>query len=186
MKISKLAIILFLGLSTICSAFAESERKYSGKDWYEQGIKYGQQGDLENALKCFQKLIEIEPANASGYINAGKVYGLQRNFNEAIKYLEKAIELDPRFLEAYINLGAIYERMGDYNNAIKYAQKALELNAGHPAAHFNLGFAYLMNGDKESTLKEYHELKRLKQDSWAERLEKCIVRREAELRKGIN
>ncbi|MDP2940627.1 MAG: tetratricopeptide repeat protein, partial [Candidatus Omnitrophota bacterium] len=113
------------------------------EDYFKLGINYFEQGNSSEAIRYFQKAIELAPDFAASYYNLGVVYYAQGNLSEAIKYYQKAIELDPNLAQAYINLGAAYTEQGDLSEAVKFLQKAIEIAPRfYPQAYMNLGLVY--------------------------------------------
>lgn len=63
---------------------------------FEKALLQQQLGDYANALKGYLKVIELEPQNASAYLNAGQIYyGIQNFIASKIQY-EAAAKLLPK------------------------------------------------------------------------------------------
>jgi tetratricopeptide (TPR) repeat protein len=61
--------------------------------WCNKGVALGNQGHLEEALKCFDSALEIDSRYAQAWYNKGvALYHLKRHV-EARQALEKAAEL---------------------------------------------------------------------------------------------
>ena len=176
MRVVPLLILTFFLLTTNLS-FSKSEINQPASYYNELGIKYGEEGDFDNAIENFHKVIQINPKYTSAYVNLGIIYGKMGKYDMAIENLKKALELNPHLQEAYINLGAIYEKQGVYDKAVEYAQKALLLNRNNAIATYNLGYAYLMKGNKDLALEQYKKLKEMKQDKLADRLQDKIIQK---------
>ena len=93
-------------------------------------LAYLKMGKKQEALKEFQKAIEIRPINANPYYNLGVYYGDNGDMDTAISYLEKAVEIEPEFYWAYMILSRVYERKGWQEKSkeayLKYAERALK------------------------------------------------------------
>jgi tetratricopeptide (TPR) repeat protein len=50
----------------------------------------------EEALECFNKIIEIDPEQYRAHIKIGLTLCAMGNHGEAIKCFDKAIQIDPR------------------------------------------------------------------------------------------
>ncbi len=60
-------------------------------------------GRNEEAIKDYDKAIELNPQYAKAYNNRGKAKAKLGRNEEAIKDYDKAIELNPQLAEAYNN-----------------------------------------------------------------------------------
>ncbi|MFQ5480533.1 MAG: tetratricopeptide repeat protein, partial [Thermodesulfobacteriota bacterium] len=113
-----------------------------------RGATYEDEGNLELALKDYNKAIEISPGNSRGYVNRGIIYGKRSLFQKAIKEFSQAASINPSNPRAYLNRGVAYLGTGDYVRALTDLKKAVDLDPVNKKAHFNLGIAYLKVGDK--------------------------------------
>jgi len=64
-------------------------------------VKYGLNGQYDQAIADYNKDIEINPIDAVAYYNRGIAYGLNGQYDQAIADYTKAIELNPRDADAY-------------------------------------------------------------------------------------
>ncbi len=64
-----------------------------GVDWYlAQGLALHKQGDLDKALKMYDKALELDPTNARAYVNRSDIYLQDRSTYElAIAEASKAL-----------------------------------------------------------------------------------------------
>ncbi|MBK9735403.1 MAG: tetratricopeptide repeat protein [Saprospiraceae bacterium] len=63
------------------------------------GVVNGIKGNHMEAIKYFEKVIQLDPKNASGFLNLSNAYRNSGDPANADKYLQKAIELDPNILK---------------------------------------------------------------------------------------
>ena len=82
-------IILTVGLWSN-SGFAVT----TAEEYYRQGCDYCDQKSYGEAVKSFEKAVELEPNNATYHYNLGVCYYNLGKFEKAIPYLKKAIEVD--------------------------------------------------------------------------------------------
>ena len=62
-------------------------------------------GQFENAIKCYNKALELDPDNAIMYTNTGITFAEFGQFENAIKCYNKALELDPDDAATHANKG---------------------------------------------------------------------------------
>jgi len=129
----------------------------SGNDaetYFTRGYNNFQQRDYQQAIKDYDKAIELDPKYAAAYNNRGISYGLLGNHKQAIKDFDKAIELDPK--AAHFRGRAIpYLLLGNYQQTIKDCDKAIELDPKDSIAYAVRGDAYFKLGNYQQAIKGY-------------------------------
>ena len=96
-----------------------------------------------NAIKHYDKAVELDKKSAKGYLRSGKLWVRARNWNLALEQFKKAIETEPNFAPAYRERAELYFRAGKYSEAVADYEKYLELN-NDPAARVRYAqFLYL-------------------------------------------
>ncbi|GHT69840.1 tetratricopeptide repeat family protein [Bacteroidia bacterium] len=112
------------------------------KAYNNMGNAYYQQENYTQAIKCYQKGVEIDPNDAKAYYNMGNAYRQQENYAQAIKCYQEAIEIDPNDAAAYYSMGYTYARQENYTQAIKCYQKAIEIKPDFAWVYNSMGYAY--------------------------------------------
>jgi tetratricopeptide (TPR) repeat protein len=118
------------------------------------GMAYRRKGQIDDALRSFQKAVEYDPGYAYAYILLGLVLEQKGMLDEAISMDLKALELEPKNALARINLGAAYLRKGLLDRAIEEERKAISLAPRNPMARANLGAAYGQKGLLDEAIAE--------------------------------
>jgi tetratricopeptide (TPR) repeat protein len=103
----------------------------NSQDWVNKGVDLTDLGKYDEAIKAFDKAIELDPKNANAWQEKGwALHGLGR-YNDAIKALDKAIELDqldkPSSSVAWHIKGIVLEKLGRTAEANAAYAKAKEL-----------------------------------------------------------
>ncbi|MCK4388665.1 MAG: tetratricopeptide repeat protein, partial [Desulfobacterales bacterium] len=112
------------------------------------GIAEYEKGNYQEAIKYYNKGIDVNPDDSCLYNDRGLAYYALRKYDKAIPEYSKAIELKPDFAEAYFNRGQAYWRKGGYNKtefldkAVSDFSKVIELNPDDMEAYYNRGLAY--------------------------------------------
>lgn len=119
-----------------------NEEQFVAVQWNDKGLKFYNQNDLENAIKCFNKAIEANSNYASSWNGLGYIYNHKRDFDKAIEYCYKAIEIDSNYAMAWNNLGYAYNYKGTFDKAIECYKRAIELNPTEIVPQINLGNVY--------------------------------------------
>lgn len=118
-------------------------------------------GDVAGALPRALRSLELDPASATLWNNAGVAHLRNGDAASAIAAYERAIQLDPGHSGALFNLAQSYQREGNENQArqlLDRAQRVLERNPFH---HFLLGFAAEKRGDLTAAHGHYRRAIRL-------------------------
>jgi tetratricopeptide (TPR) repeat protein len=162
-------------------SFPESKhsanRIRESESWFQKGLELEETGaPVEQAVKAYEKVLELNPNAAGALVNLGTIYYRQRKFGEAEKFYRRAITADAGYPLAQFNLGNLYDEQGRVQEALDHYRRALALNPKYADAHFNLALLCERTGEN---LKAVHHWKSyLKLDSagqWAE-----IARRQLE------
>lgn len=95
---------------------------------FEKGVDYINQGDYQQAIEEFNRVISIDSEYVDAYCGIGIVYLNQKNYKKAIEAFEKATALDPDEPIAYYLLGRAYEEIMNYEKAISAWNKFLALH----------------------------------------------------------
>jgi Flp pilus assembly protein TadD len=97
------------------------------REYRQEGINAQDIGDLDSAMKMYQKAIEVDPAYAVAYNDLGVIYeAREMDFRAEESYL-KAIKIDPYYLSAYTNLALFYEGKRELGKAAYCWKKRAEL-----------------------------------------------------------
>jgi tetratricopeptide (TPR) repeat protein len=93
--------------------------------WNDYGIGLLLQGDLRAAEAAFAKITEIDPNNADGWTNIGRVRVAEGNLEGAREVLQRALALKPELASANYFYARVFKAEGDYDKAAKHLQRAL-------------------------------------------------------------
>jgi hypothetical protein len=72
--------------------------------WYDLGEALVFQNDRAEAIKAYQRAIELNPASAPPYSDLGALYAEDGRYDLAIPLFEHALRLNPNFAEAQMGL----------------------------------------------------------------------------------
>ena len=100
----------------------------------QQGSSLAKLGRYEEAIKCFEKAIELKPDFAEAYYNKGASLGMLKRLDEALKCFEKAIELKPDFARAHYSKGISLKTQGKHKKAeecFEQAKKSAKTNTSN-------------------------------------------------------
>jgi len=91
--------------------------------WNDYGIGLLLQGDLKGAERAFEKVTELDPKYADGWVNVARARVQEGNTDAAKPELQKALHLNSQLASAHYFYGLALKTDGDYTEA--YNQFAL-------------------------------------------------------------
>ncbi|MFS2033145.1 tetratricopeptide repeat protein [Polaromonas sp. CT11-55] len=127
----------------------------SAQQWLEQGMALEQQGQLEEALRCYESAIVLVPELARAHFSRGTILLDRGDAQEALAAFTKAAQYKPDSAGAHFNLGAAYVRLERHEAAISAYRQALMLKPDFAEAEMALGAALEEQGDDEEAMKRY-------------------------------
>ncbi|MGA1790159.1 MAG: tetratricopeptide repeat protein [bacterium] len=118
----RLLLSILLVAALFSNVYAET-----AQEWIQRGYGASLSGNIEEAISCYTKALQIDPQNKYAYqiravtkMETGDLKGALSDYN-------KAIEISPNFTEAYIGRGRTKERLGDKKGAKADFEKAEDL-----------------------------------------------------------
>ena len=123
---------------------------------YERGKFLMVLGKIEEAIKAYSEVIELNPHYSAAYNNRGVIYAHRDEYDLAIRDFSTALELNPNDFFAYNNRGNAYNDIGQVDKAIKDFNKAIYLKADYTNAFNNRGNAYVKKHDFDLAIKDFN------------------------------
>jgi eukaryotic-like serine/threonine-protein kinase len=114
-------------------------RELEAWEWSNKGSSLNSLGRHEEAIRCFDKALEIDPRFAGAWTMKGGSLDRLSRYDEAIRCFDKALEIDPCFAGAWNNKGTSLRSLGRYDEAFHCLDKALQLNPRYVDAWTNKG-----------------------------------------------
>lgn len=110
------------------------------------------EGDLEAALREFERAIAVNPAMTVAYIGAGDIHRRQGNLPEAERNFARAAQLEPRNFDAQFGHGLVLQLMNRLGESIRAYLRALAIRPGDFETNLNIATAYLQVGEPAQAL----------------------------------
>lgn len=128
-----------------------------GNAWNNLGILATQNDRIDEAIRCFQQALQLNPDHLVALNNLGNAYRQQKNWDAARKTFERALEVRPTDSEANYGLGMVYAQADDRTRAYQYLQQALRSRPDYPEALNNLGILYLRTQRRDNAVANFEE-----------------------------
>jgi tetratricopeptide (TPR) repeat protein len=149
---------LAVGLIFLAANVAIGE---TATDFVTSGLSNYKKGDIDGAIRDYDKAIELDPNNATAYYYRGMA---DIHLSDRIKDYDKAIALKPDFVVAYLNRSLERNFKGDFEGSIGDCNKAIELKPDFAPAYDYRGNLKRVNGDLDGAITDYEKSIQLKPD----------------------
>ena len=135
MRALKKLLIVTLALAIFLpSAFCQSEKYQAlAREHRKRGLGAQSIGDVDSAIKYFQRAIETDPFYVVAYNDLGIAYEAKGLTDRAEDIYLKGLRLDPKYLYFYSNLGSLYEKKNDFKQAAFYWKQRRDLGEANDA-----------------------------------------------------
>ncbi|MEN6374121.1 MAG: tetratricopeptide repeat protein [Smithella sp.] len=122
-------------------------------DWYKKGyaLRYTAKNNQE-AMKAFDKVIEIDPGNAKAYAARAAIYNEWGQYSKGLKESEKAVSIDRQLAWAFHTHGWAHIGMNHTVQAIADFNKAIELDPQFAWSYSHRSWAYFLRKDYQQAL----------------------------------
>jgi len=129
------------------------------------GLLHYRQGDLDTALKHFNRAVALHPRYPEAQYNLGLALSQRGDPEEARRHLALSAELRPDNPETHLRLGLVLARLGRLAEAERHLASAAALAPGWADAQLNLGATYARQGKLAEAADRFAEAVRLDPES---------------------
>ena len=119
--------------------------------YYELGVLYKENNQIEDAIKSFKKTIELNPKHSMALYELGVIYEQQNNYDDAIKFYTDSLKIKENS-EVFQSLGVCYLKNGMLKEAYRNLVKAMLLNPNKYTIYNNLGAVLEKIGNYDSAI----------------------------------
>ncbi|MBK7408456.1 MAG: tetratricopeptide repeat protein [Saprospirales bacterium] len=112
--------------------------------YFELAVANYNNHKIDQAIKYYQKAIELSPTWSQPYDGLGAIYRDMGKYEEARDMYAKALELSPKELlgPAHRNLGYVSYKLKDYASAESNLKEAIQYRPNDPFIYYYLGALY--------------------------------------------
>jgi len=125
------------------------------------GDLYARHGDSTEAVKFWEKSVEINPKNFYAWRNMGRIALEKEQFDQAVKLLRTALEIRPDAAELRSDIGKALMDSGKYGEAITELEREIDVFPSSFTAHFQLAEAYRRQKEYDKAIEHYEQTIRL-------------------------
>jgi tetratricopeptide (TPR) repeat protein len=124
----------------------------TAEDSFDKGTVLSNQGKYDDAIKAFDKAIELDPQNETAWKTEGEIFHQNGKYNEAVQAYDKAIEIEPGDFGAWHNKGVDLDLLGKTNESKAALAKSGELLETY--SHL-VGISFLLAGKYNEALQAF-------------------------------
>ncbi len=117
------------------------------------GSAYKAKGEINQAIKTYEKLININSNSPASFQELALIYNDIKNQGKALQYAEEGVKKFPEDAKSKDVLGWVYYTEEKYPEALKQFQVAVRMGQNNPHYLYHLGLVY-MKLEKKSKAKE--------------------------------
>jgi eukaryotic-like serine/threonine-protein kinase len=140
-------------------AFKHLDRMTEREKYRTYGVYYfGVVRNYTEAIKNYEKLVELYPADNTGYANLALALLYDRNIPKAVAMGRKAIEIYPRNILQRTNYASYAMFAGDFKTALAETSRVLADNPTYVWANLTFALSTLASGDESGARAAYAKL----------------------------
>ncbi len=100
-------------------------------------------GDVEKAIRDYEKAIQLMPDRADFYVNLGASYAKAGRYDKGLEAIEKGLSIDPDNYNARFNRSIIYLYQERYHDQIRDLEWLLQRKPNQPDLWYEMANSYL-------------------------------------------
>ncbi|OBA23583.1 TPR-like protein [Metschnikowia bicuspidata var. bicuspidata NRRL YB-4993] len=123
--------------------------------WCVMGNLFSLTREADEAIRCFNKSLAIDPKFTYAYTLRGHEYFSNDNYEKALECFRYSILLDARHYNAFYGIGMVYINLGEYQKADYHFKKAVAINPINIILICCVGMVLEKLGKKTLALRQY-------------------------------
>lgn len=131
------------------------------KSLYNRGRSFEELNQYDEALKDFEKVLDIDGKNTSAMLSLAKYYYRSENFDQSLYFAELAIKEKDDLAEGYFWVGRAAHHMGEFPKARSGYNNAINLNRQYGEAFLYRGALSMQEKKKSSACQDFNQAVKL-------------------------
>lgn len=109
--------------------------------------------NIELALSHANKVVELEPEKAKGYVLRGELFAENKDLESAIIDFEKAASIEPKNQDYNMKASLYFHKLRNVPKALEYCEKVISINPTHVDALINASNFYTKLNNYDAAIK---------------------------------
>lgn len=123
---------------------------------HNKGLSFQHLGELDKALSCFDRIIEMTPHSVTAWSNRGTCLAKLGRQEDAIAAFEKAIRIDPKNPRSWSNHAKCLIKSNRLDEATESLNQSLRIESKQPFAWNAYGTLLLKRNDTQNAIKHFN------------------------------
>lgn len=123
--------------------------------WCVMGNLFSLARETDEAMKCFNKAVAIDPRFTYAHTLKGHEYFGNDNYEQALECFRYSLHYDSRHYNALYGIGMVYINLGEYQKADYHFRKAVAINPINIILICCVGMVLEKLGKKTAALRQY-------------------------------
>ena len=149
----------------------EAPRELQAWELYNKAFSLASLGDHTEAIKYYDRVLELEPSNSDAWNNRGSCCKKLGKVQDALQCYENALHAEPHNASAWSNKGNALSALGKYTEAIVSLNRAIEVDGQNESAWLNKALVEDRLGLVRESLSSFQKFISLGPVAYAEHLE---------------
>ena len=125
---------------------------------FSEALEFHKNGDLEQAVRLYKKIISREPDHFDAWHHLGLAYRSLNKLSKARDCYQKALKLDDKFTPLYNSLSSLLIEQNFIDEAISFLNAALNIDPNNYNTIFLLAQAYTQLNKCSDAIQNYNKL----------------------------
>jgi len=151
-------LILFVTFFSITSIVTIVYSEEDADLLFEKGIESYRNGNLDEAISFFDRVLEIEPDHLDALTNKGGLLSTFGKHKEAISYFDRVLEIEPNRVGTLVNKASALGSLGEFDEAFFYLDRALEIEPNNINALTNKAAVFVDQENYYDAITYFHKV----------------------------
>lgn len=138
-----------------------SDENFISKVLDLKGVAYDKLGNYDDAIKCYEELIKLNPIDAEAHRKMGDVFKHKNCCENAVECYETANQIDPTNIETLNNKGEVLNCLGRYEEALECLDRVLDMEENSANTLYKKGNVHINLKQWEKAIRCFDEARKI-------------------------
>jgi len=121
--------------------------------FFEQGLKFYEQYNYQEAITNYDKAIVANPANFKIYTAKGIALCFEGEYNAGIALIQKSLDMNPGYVPAFYDMAMAHKLQNDYDQSLYWFEKTIQGDPKNTWSYYGIATIYADRGNTQESLK---------------------------------